>query len=84
MTTTLNDWYGNGRVAPGLGFLWNNEMDDFATAPGKPNIVWISTAHPEAEAGHPAELEGAAAALPVGGTRWLPRRRWWKIGVGIG
>jgi gamma-glutamyltranspeptidase/glutathione hydrolase len=37
VTTTLNDWYGNGRVAPGLGFLWNNEMDDFATAPGKPN-----------------------------------------------
>ena len=37
VTTTLNDWYGNGRVAPGLGFLLNNEMDDFATAPGKPN-----------------------------------------------
>jgi len=37
VTTTLNDWYGNGRVAPGLGFLWNNEMDDFTTAPGKPN-----------------------------------------------
>lgn len=37
VTTTLNDWFGNGRVAPGLGFLWNNEMDDFATAPGKPN-----------------------------------------------
>lgn len=37
VTTTLNDWYGNGRVSPGLGFLLNNEMDDFATAPGKPN-----------------------------------------------
>ncbi len=41
VTTTLNDWYGNGRVAPGLGFLWNNEMDDFATAPGKPNIYGL-------------------------------------------
>ena len=37
VTTTLNDSFGNGRVAPDLGFLWNNEMDDFATKPGKPN-----------------------------------------------
>ncbi len=41
VTTTLNDSYGNARVAPGLGFLLNNEMDDFATAPGKPNIYGL-------------------------------------------
>ena len=27
MTTTLNDSFGSARVAPGLGFVWNNEMD---------------------------------------------------------
>jgi len=41
VTTTLNDAFGNGRVAPGLGFLWNNEMDDFATRPGEPNLYGL-------------------------------------------
>ncbi len=41
VTTTLNDSYGNGRIAPGLGFLWNNEMDDFATKPGQPNLYGL-------------------------------------------
>jgi gamma-glutamyltranspeptidase/glutathione hydrolase len=41
VTTTLNDSFGNARVAPGLGFLLNNEMDDFATAPGKPNLYGL-------------------------------------------
>jgi gamma-glutamyltranspeptidase / glutathione hydrolase len=36
-TTTLNSSYGSGVTAEGLGFLLNNEMDDFATAPGVPN-----------------------------------------------
>lgn len=41
VTTTLNDSFGNARIAPGLGFLWNNEMDDFATRPGQPNIYGL-------------------------------------------
>ncbi len=41
MTTTLNDSFGNGRIAPGLGFLWNNEMDDFATRPGQKNMYGL-------------------------------------------
>ena len=41
VTTTLNDSFGNAHVAPGLGFLWNNEMDDFATKPGKPNLYGL-------------------------------------------
>ena len=41
VTTTLNDSFGNARVAPGLGFLWNNEMDDFATRPGEPNMYGL-------------------------------------------
>ncbi len=41
VTTTLNDSFGNARIAPGLGFLWNNEMDDFATRPGQPNTYGL-------------------------------------------
>ncbi len=41
MTTTLNNSFGNARVATGLGFLWNNEMDDFATKPGQPNLYGL-------------------------------------------
>ncbi|HEV7921744.1 MAG TPA: gamma-glutamyltransferase [Thermoanaerobaculia bacterium] len=37
MTTTLNDNFGSGFIVPGLGFFLNNEMDDFTSAPGKPN-----------------------------------------------
>ncbi|MBK5258177.1 MAG: gamma-glutamyltransferase [Thermoanaerobaculia bacterium] len=37
MTTTLNENFGSGFIVPGAGFFLNNEMDDFTTAPGKPN-----------------------------------------------
>ncbi|HRP09055.1 MAG TPA: gamma-glutamyltransferase, partial [Gemmatimonadales bacterium] len=36
-TTTINFGYGSFVTVSGAGFLLNNEMDDFATAPGKPN-----------------------------------------------
>jgi gamma-glutamyltranspeptidase/glutathione hydrolase len=36
-TTTINSTFGSGLVVDGLGFLLNNEMDDFAVAPGVPN-----------------------------------------------
>jgi gamma-glutamyltranspeptidase / glutathione hydrolase len=38
VTYTLNDGYGSGVTVPGLGFLLNNEMDDFAAKPGAPNM----------------------------------------------
>ena len=37
VTTTLNDWFGSRVTADGLGFLLNNEMDDFSAKPGVPN-----------------------------------------------
>jgi gamma-glutamyltranspeptidase/glutathione hydrolase len=40
-TTTLNDSYGSAVTVPGGGFLLNDEMDDFATAPGKPNMYGL-------------------------------------------
>jgi len=41
MTTTLNGSFGCGLLVPGAGFLLNNEMDDFATAPGQPNLYGL-------------------------------------------
>ncbi|MBV9302615.1 MAG: gamma-glutamyltransferase [Acidobacteriaceae bacterium] len=41
VTYTLNDSYGNGITVPGLGFLLNNEMDDFAAKPGEPNMFGL-------------------------------------------
>jgi gamma-glutamyltranspeptidase/glutathione hydrolase len=40
-TTTLNGAFGSGVTADGLGFLMNNEMDDFAAAPGVPNLFGL-------------------------------------------
>jgi gamma-glutamyltranspeptidase/glutathione hydrolase len=37
VTVTLNGQFGSGVVVPGLGFLLNNNMDNFATRPGEPN-----------------------------------------------
>src|SRR6059036_1900322 len=41
VTTTLNGGFGSGVTVTGAGFLLNNEMDDFATAPGKPNMYGL-------------------------------------------
>jgi gamma-glutamyltranspeptidase/glutathione hydrolase len=37
VTTTLNDSFGSRVTAEGLGFLLNDEMDDFTSKPGVPN-----------------------------------------------
>lgn len=37
VTYTLNSNFGAKRVVRGTGILLNNEMDDFSTAPGRPN-----------------------------------------------
>lgn len=36
-TYTINSGFGSGVTLPGLGFLLNNEMDDFTGKPGAPN-----------------------------------------------
>jgi gamma-glutamyltranspeptidase/glutathione hydrolase len=40
-TTTLNALYGSGVYVRGAGFFLNDEMDDFAAAPGKPNMFGL-------------------------------------------
>jgi gamma-glutamyltranspeptidase/glutathione hydrolase len=41
VTTTLNDNFGSRVTAPGLGFLLNDEMDDFAARAGQPNLFGL-------------------------------------------
>jgi gamma-glutamyltranspeptidase/glutathione hydrolase len=41
LTTTINAWFGSGVTVPGLGFVLNDEMDDFATVPGTPNMFGL-------------------------------------------
>lgn len=40
-TTTLNTGHGSAVTVAGAGFLLNNEMDDFAAAPGRPNVYGL-------------------------------------------
>jgi gamma-glutamyltranspeptidase/glutathione hydrolase len=37
MTQTVNTSYGSKVIVPGTGVVLNNQMDDFAIAPGQPN-----------------------------------------------
>jgi gamma-glutamyltranspeptidase / glutathione hydrolase len=41
VTTTLNDDFGSRVTAEGLGFLLNDEMDDFAAKQGVPNMFGL-------------------------------------------
>ncbi len=41
LTFTVNTGFGAGVVAAGTGILLNNEMDDFAIAPGVPNAFGL-------------------------------------------
>ena len=40
-TYTLNGGYGSGVTIPGTGILMNNEMDDFSSKPGTPNVYGL-------------------------------------------
>ena len=40
-TTTLNGAYGSKLFCPELGFFFNNEMDDFSSKPGVPNMFGL-------------------------------------------
>ena len=48
LTITINGRYGSGVTVPGLGFLLNNNMDNFAKRPGHPNLYGVI--HGEANA----------------------------------
>ena len=41
ITTTLNSSFGNKVMVQGAGFFLNNEMDDFSSKPGTPNLYGL-------------------------------------------
>lgn len=41
VTTTINSGYGSKVFVKGAGFLLNNEMDDFSSKPGVPNLYGL-------------------------------------------
>ncbi len=51
-TTTLNNDFGSAVTVSGAGFLLNDEMDDFTSAPGRPNLFGL--------------VQGAANAIAPG------------------
>ncbi len=51
VTTTLNNGFGSAVTVTGAGFLLNDEMDDFAAAPGKPNMYGLVQGEANAVAG---------------------------------
>jgi gamma-glutamyltranspeptidase/glutathione hydrolase len=42
LTTTLNNYYGSFVTVDGAGFLLNDEMDDFSSKPGEPNMFGLT------------------------------------------
>jgi len=63
VTTTLNGGFGSAVTVTGAGFLLNNEMDDFTTAPGKPNMYGLIQGAANAIAPHKRMLSAMTPSL---------------------
>lgn len=63
VTYTLNGGFGNGVTVPGLGFLLNNEMDDFAAKPGEPNMFGLVQGESNAIAAHKRPLSSMTPTI---------------------
>ncbi len=63
LTFTVNYSFGSGVVVPGTGILLNDEMDDFAAAPGVPNIYGLVGAEANAIAPRKTPLSSMAPTI---------------------
>jgi len=72
-TYTLNGDYGSGVVARGTGILLNNEMDDFTSKPGVPNIYGLIQSERNAIAPHKRPLSAMTPTIVLkkDGTLWF-------------
>jgi gamma-glutamyltranspeptidase/glutathione hydrolase len=63
VTYTLNDLFGSRVTAEGLGFLLNDEMDDFTSKPGEPNTYGLIQGEANAIAPHKRPLSSMAPTI---------------------
>jgi gamma-glutamyltranspeptidase/glutathione hydrolase len=63
VTYTLNNSFGSGVTATGLGFLLNDEMDDFAAKPGEPNSFGLIQGENNAIAPHKTPLSSMTPTI---------------------
>ena len=66
ITTTVNAWFGSGVTVPGLGFVLNDEMDDFATVPGTANMFGLVQGEPNAIAPGKRMLSSMSPTIVLG------------------
>src|SRR5207244_13410963 len=64
-TTTLNNDFGSAVTVTGAGFLLNDEMDDFMTAPGRPNLFGLVQGEANPIAPGKRMLSGMTPAIVV-------------------
>ncbi|HXZ27092.1 MAG TPA: gamma-glutamyltransferase, partial [Terriglobales bacterium] len=67
VTYTLNDGFGSRVTVPGLGFLLNDEMDDFASKPGAPNLFGLVQGSANAIAGRKRPLSSMTPTMVLKG-----------------
>lgn len=71
LTTTLNGSYGCGVLVPELGYFLNNEMDDFAAAPGHPNMFGLIQGEANSIAPGKRMLSSMSPTIAWNGASWL-------------
>ncbi len=64
-TYTLNNGYGSGLTVAGAGFLLNDEMDDFASKPGSPNMFGLIQSEANSIAPHKRPLSSMTPTIVV-------------------
>ncbi len=63
VTYTLNGGYGSHVTAAGLGFLLNNEMDDFSAKPGEANMFGLVQGEANSIAPHKTPLSAMTPTI---------------------
>ena len=63
VTYTLNGGFGSGVTPAKLGFLLNNEMDDFAPKPGEPNLYGLIQGEANSVAPHKTPLSSMVPTI---------------------
>jgi len=70
-TLSINYGFGSGYVSPSTGILLNDEMDDFATQPGKPNAYGLVQGEANAVAPGKRMLSSMSPTIAIGPERTM-------------